>query len=83
MNSIRAAFYARVSSEQQAAAHTIESQLVALTTRYGWILVDRGRHRIRTVVGPSFGSALLPVHDVRLLGTDRVCSETEFCVSHR
>jgi site-specific DNA recombinase len=30
MNSIRAAFYARVSSEQQAAAHTIESQLAAL-----------------------------------------------------
>ena len=27
MNSIRAAFYARVSSEQQATAHTIESQL--------------------------------------------------------
>ena len=33
MNSIRAAIYARVSSEQQAAAHTIESQLVALTER--------------------------------------------------
>jgi hypothetical protein len=33
--------------------------------RYGWIFVDRGRHRIRTVVGPSCGSALLPVHDVR------------------
>ena len=31
MNSIRAAIYARVSSEQQATAHTIESQLVALT----------------------------------------------------
>jgi site-specific DNA recombinase len=27
MNPIRAAFYARVSSEQQATAHTIESQL--------------------------------------------------------
>jgi len=27
MATIRAAFYARVSSEQQAAAHTIESQL--------------------------------------------------------
>jgi hypothetical protein len=33
MNSIRAAIYARVSSEQQAAAHTIESQLIALTER--------------------------------------------------
>jgi site-specific DNA recombinase len=33
MNSIRAAIYARVSSEQQAAAHTIESQLTALTER--------------------------------------------------
>jgi site-specific DNA recombinase len=33
MNSIRAAFYARVSSEQQATAHTIESQLAALSER--------------------------------------------------
>ena len=33
MNSIRAAFYARVSSEQQATAHTIESQLPALAER--------------------------------------------------
>jgi site-specific DNA recombinase len=33
MNPIRAAFYARVSSEQQAAAHTIESQLAALSER--------------------------------------------------
>ena len=33
MNSIRAAFYARVSSEQQATAHTIESQLSALAER--------------------------------------------------
>jgi site-specific DNA recombinase len=33
MNLIRAAFYARVSSEQQAAAHTIESQLAALAER--------------------------------------------------
>jgi len=33
MNSIRAAIYACVSSEQQAAAHTIESQLIALTER--------------------------------------------------
>jgi len=33
MNSIRAAFYARVSSEQQATAHTIESQLTALVER--------------------------------------------------
>ncbi len=33
MKSIRAAFYARVSSEQQAAAHTIESQLAALSER--------------------------------------------------
>jgi site-specific DNA recombinase len=33
MNSIRAAFYARVSSEQQATAHTIESQLTALAER--------------------------------------------------
>jgi len=31
MKAIQAAFYARVSSEQQAAAHTIESQLAALT----------------------------------------------------
>ena len=31
MTTIRAAFYARVSSEQQAAAHTIESQVSALT----------------------------------------------------
>jgi site-specific DNA recombinase len=33
MNSIRTAFYARVSSEQQAAAHTIEHQLAALSER--------------------------------------------------
>jgi len=33
MNVIRSAFYARVSSEQQAAAHTIESQLAALSER--------------------------------------------------
>jgi site-specific DNA recombinase len=33
MNLIRAAIYARVSSEQQAAAHTIESQRAALTER--------------------------------------------------
>jgi site-specific DNA recombinase len=33
MNSIRAAIYAPVSSEQQAAAHTIESQLAALSER--------------------------------------------------
>jgi site-specific DNA recombinase len=33
MNSIRAAFYARVSSEQQATAHTIESQITALSVR--------------------------------------------------
>jgi len=33
MNSIRAAIYARVSSEQQAAAHPIESQLAALSER--------------------------------------------------
>lgn len=33
LNTIRSAFYARVSSEQQAAAHTIESQLAALTER--------------------------------------------------
>ena len=33
MNSIRAAFYARVSSEQQATAHTIESQLAAFSER--------------------------------------------------
>jgi site-specific DNA recombinase len=33
MNSIRAAIYARVSSEQQTAAHTIESQLAALRER--------------------------------------------------
>jgi DNA invertase Pin-like site-specific DNA recombinase len=33
MNSIRAAFYARVSSEQQATAHTIGSQLAALSER--------------------------------------------------
>ena len=33
MNSIRAAFYARVSSEQQATAQTIESQLAALSER--------------------------------------------------
>ena len=33
MTTIRAAFYARVSSEQQAAAHTIESQVSALTDR--------------------------------------------------
>ena len=33
MTSIRAAFYARVSSEQQAVAHTIESQISALTER--------------------------------------------------
>ena len=28
MTTVRAAFYARVSSEQQAAAHTIESQIL-------------------------------------------------------
>ncbi len=33
MNSIRAALYARVSSEQQATAHTIESQIAALSER--------------------------------------------------
>jgi site-specific DNA recombinase len=33
MTTIRAAFYARVSGEQQAAAHTIESQIAALTAR--------------------------------------------------
>ena len=33
MNSIRAALYARVSSEQQAIAHTIDSQLAALSER--------------------------------------------------
>jgi site-specific DNA recombinase len=33
MTSIRAAFYARVSSEQQTAAHTIESQISALSER--------------------------------------------------
>jgi len=33
MTTIRAAFYARVSSEQQAAAHTIESQTAALIER--------------------------------------------------
>ena len=33
MNTIRSAFYARVSSEQQAVAHTIESQLAALSER--------------------------------------------------
>ena len=33
MTAIRAAFYARVSSEQQATAHTIESQISALNGR--------------------------------------------------
>ena len=33
MNSIRAAFYARVSNEQQVASHTIESQIAALSER--------------------------------------------------
>lgn len=33
MTTVRAAFYARVSSEQQAAAHTIESQISALSER--------------------------------------------------
>jgi site-specific DNA recombinase len=33
MTTIRAAYYARVSSEQQAAAHTIESQISALSER--------------------------------------------------
>ena len=33
MNPLRAAFYARVSSEQQATAHTIESQIAALSER--------------------------------------------------
>jgi len=33
MNKIRAALYARVSSEQQATAHTIESQIAALSER--------------------------------------------------
>ena len=33
MTTIRAAFYARVSGEQQAAAHTIESQIAALNER--------------------------------------------------
>ena len=33
MNSIQAAIYARVSSEQQAEAHTIASQVVALQAR--------------------------------------------------
>jgi len=35
MTTIRAAFYARVSGEQQAAAHTIESQIAALRERAG------------------------------------------------
>src|SRR6185437_4030128 len=51
--------------------------------RYGWILLDRGRHRIRTVSGPPYRSALLPLHEVRRLGTHRVCGETKLCVSHR
>ncbi len=33
MTTIRVAFYARVSGEQQAAAHTIESQIAALSER--------------------------------------------------
>ena len=33
MTTVRAAFYARVSSEQQAAAHTIENQISALSER--------------------------------------------------
>src|SRR5215469_16045167 len=33
MTTIRTAFYARVSGEQQAAAHTIESQISALSER--------------------------------------------------
>jgi len=33
MTTIRAAFYARVSSEQQATAHTVESQIAALSER--------------------------------------------------
>jgi site-specific DNA recombinase len=33
MTKIRTAFYARVSGEQQAAAHTIESQIAALSER--------------------------------------------------
>ena len=33
MTTIRAAYYAHVSSEQQAAAHTIESQIAALSER--------------------------------------------------
>jgi len=33
MTSIRAAFYARVSSEQQTAAHTIQSQIAVLSER--------------------------------------------------
>jgi site-specific DNA recombinase len=33
MTTIRAAFYARVSGEQQAAAHTIESQIAAFSER--------------------------------------------------
>lgn len=33
MTTIRAAFYARVSGEQQAAAHTIDSQIAALSER--------------------------------------------------
>jgi len=33
MNSIQAAFYPRVSNEQQATAHTIESQITALSER--------------------------------------------------
>ena len=35
MTTIRAAFHARVSGEQQAAAHTIESQIAALSERTG------------------------------------------------
>jgi site-specific DNA recombinase len=33
MTTIRAAFYPRVSGEQEAAAHTIESQIAALSER--------------------------------------------------
>ena len=56
MREIRAALYARVSSEQQAAAHTIESQIASLSER-----AQADGARVSVLVHPSrltAGSAL-------------------------
>ena len=89
MNSIRAAFYARVSSEQQAAAHTIESQLSALSERAhaDGLLVPQERQFLddgysgATLVRP----AMYRLRDLEAVGgVDRILSgaSTAFMSTH-